>query len=70
MAADLALRLLVRADNVHTDAGHHVTVYSSWRSWARQHGVEAIDIDEATAAIEAAVARWGGAGRKRLLPWP
>ena len=37
---ELEFRLLVRADQVHTESGHHETALESWSVWRRRVGVK------------------------------
>ena len=66
LARELERRLLVHADQLHTDSGRHVKVLGSWVAWQREHGVtELPGPAEARAALEAAVQDWP----KPRLPW-
>ena len=71
LAKDLALRLLVIADEVHTDAGHHAKAYSSWSRWATTRAVAGTDGDaeRARRRFEDCVASWPATKRSKLLPW-
>src|SRR5262245_16990548 len=66
---ELELRLLVCAEQVHTESGRHETTLESWSEWARRRGVEPLrsaargrqQLEEAAQAIGAAAS---------ALPWP
>ena len=49
-ARSLAVRLLIYADDVHTESGAHARRLESWQSWARRHQVA---LDSLTSADEA-----------------
>jgi hypothetical protein len=69
-AKTLAARLLVSAEDVHTESGHHVKVYSSWETWAREHRVEPSgDADLARHRFTELVAQWPASARSKRLPW-
>lgn len=70
LAKSLATRLLVCATEVHTDAGHHIKIYWSWKLWAStQHVMPATDAAAAANVFRAIVAQWPSVGRSKLLPW-
>lgn len=63
--------LLVHGEQVHTDAGSHAKILTSWKLWAKQAGVKkAADLADAKASLEKVVdylnRQHGGRGR---LPW-
>lgn len=65
-------RLLVVADEVHTETGAHAKELLSWREWARRARSPSAQPDPgaARATLEAAVgAMAGGADALVLLPW-
>lgn len=69
IAKELALRLLVYAEDVHTPSGHHVKAFWPWQSWMTRRDVQAIlEGSQATRSFENAVADWTVSGPK-LLPW-
>jgi len=71
-ALELERRLLVRTDDVHTPSGAHARRLSSWFVWRQSLAPvpEEIPASAGRAALEAAVAEFGGlAGRRALLPW-
>jgi hypothetical protein len=63
-------RLLVAAHDVHTDAGHHVKVLTSWHHWCeeREVGGSLPPAEAAMRRFEEIAARWSPS--RRLLPWP
>ena len=70
LAKDLALRLLVSATSIHTDAGNHVKAYESWLHWARSRGLDPTrDSTRATRRFEKIVAQWPRSEPSELLPW-
>jgi hypothetical protein len=61
-------RLLVHAEQVHTESGRHETQLELWSREPKVRGVSAAkDIDAASAEIEAAVVGIGGSAT--ALPW-
>jgi hypothetical protein len=61
----LERRLLVKADEIHTDTGRHAKVLGSWQRFWRQHGKGRLpEVAVARSRLEALV---GDAAR--LLPW-
>jgi hypothetical protein len=67
-AKDLQERLLVHAEQVHTESGRHETQLETWSRAQKVRGVaDAKDIDAARAEIEAAVV--GISGSATALPW-
>ena len=66
----LEQRLLVRGEQVHTDACSHAKILTSWKQWARRAGVKKADLADAKASLERVVdyfnRQHGGRGR---LPW-
>lgn len=61
----LERRLLVNAQEFHTDSGKHAKLLVSWRVWWNDHGGERLpDPEHARAYIERRVD-----GECRLLPW-
>jgi hypothetical protein len=65
-ARELQDRLLVHADQVHTESGKHELVLQAWGRVAKMQGVVAAK-DNAKARIEAAVEAIGGSVAS--LPW-
>ena len=69
-ALALEKALLVHGEQVHTEAGSHAKILTSWRQWAARVGPKASDLAEAKASLEKIVdhlnRRSGGRGR---LPW-
>ena len=65
-ARELQERLLVHADQVHTEGGKHEIELHAWSRVARMRGVEPAAQD-AAARIEAAVESIGG--KVTSLPW-
>ncbi|SPE30053.1 hypothetical protein SBA6_120016 [Candidatus Sulfopaludibacter sp. SbA6] len=55
VAKELELRLLVRCEQFHTDAGHHSKGLEAWPRWADRVGLDArrVTPSEAKAAFEA-----------------
>ncbi len=70
-AAQLDDRLLAYGAGVHTDAGHHVRAYQSWKAWATARDLECStgNAAEARERFEAIAAQWQRAGTSRLFPW-
>jgi hypothetical protein len=66
-AKELARRLLVRDEQVHTPAGHHELRLEAWPRWAARHGVTPLAHREAEACLIAALSAVGGP--VRALPW-
>ena len=65
---ELQERLLVHAEQVHTESGRHETELETWsRAQKTRDVVLATDIDAARAEIEAAVVGIGG--KAKTLPW-
>jgi hypothetical protein len=63
--------ILVHGEQVHTEAGSHAKILTSWKRWAKQAGVKkAADLADAKASLEKVVdylnRQHGGRGR---LPW-
>ena len=70
---ELELRLLVMTNEIHTDSGRHVKKAIGWGRWAEDHGLAPSAIPDelaARAALDGAVRSIGGAGRRKLVPWP
>ena len=69
---DLERRLLVHADEVHTDSGAHGKVLQSWAGWARdvELGAPLPDPAAARRTFETAVSTFATERAARLLPWP
>ena len=67
-ARELQERLLVAAEEVHTESGRHETSLESWESWAKRRNV-AIDnfTPEMTRELEDAAAKINAPAK--LLPW-
>ena len=71
-ARELEARLLVHADEVHTDGGAHARVLESWAAWGARVGLKGRRPSPATAraALESAVGKLAAASRSRAsLPW-
>lgn len=67
-ARELQERLLVHAEEVHSEGGRHEVELQRWAGWAEKRGVEPLaDEPAAREKLEAAVAGIGGSAR--LLPW-
>ncbi len=67
-AKELQERLLVHAEQVHTESGRHETQLEAWsRAQKTRAVVSAKDIDAAQAEIEAALVGIGGSAT--TLPW-
>ncbi|MSQ81998.1 MAG: hypothetical protein EXR77_03655 [Myxococcales bacterium] len=70
-ATDLERRLLVVGRQVHTDAGHHARILTTWPRWQAQMGwvAPAVDVIEAQAQLAEAAAEskvpWQAFGRTR-----
>jgi len=65
---ELASRLLVHTAERHSESGRHEIVVQSWRSWARQAGVdERLSAAQGREAIEAACRAIGAP--LSALPW-
>ncbi len=70
LAKSLATRLLVYTTEVHTEAGHHIKTYWSWKLWtSTRHVTPATDAAAAANVFSAIVAQWPSAGTSKLLPW-
>jgi hypothetical protein len=68
IVTDLEKRLLVIAEQEHTDSGKHVRVLRSWKAFARPLG-RLPTVAVARGELEEAVERFGGAEALELLPW-
>lgn len=70
-ALRLEQALLVRSRQVHTEAGAHAKMLSSWENWAKREHVRKMPTAEAMKTLERLVdhlnRRYDGRGR---LPWP
>lgn len=67
-AKELQKRLLVHAEQVHTEKGRHETQLEAWSRVQKTRGVVSTkDIDAAQAEIDAALAGIGG--KATALPW-
>ena len=68
-ARELEERLLVRAEQVHTEHGAHARTLDTWERWADAHGLARglPPVLHARAALERAVRELGGDAK--LLPW-
>lgn len=66
----LEQRLLVHAENVHTESGRHTKVLQPWDLWIEERhlSIEGMAIDDAIADLERAVSSWPPI-RGRLFPW-
>jgi len=69
---DVELRLLLAAEEVHTDAGRHVKILRPWSVWSSDAGIGAAPPDPGAArvAFETVVRRWAPEHLAKLLPWP
>jgi len=66
---ELELRLLVHAEEVHTESGRHEIELESWSAWARRRRCKpARSSAAARAELEAAVDALGAP--RTVLPWP
>jgi hypothetical protein len=68
IVTDLEKRLLVIAEQEHTESGKHVRVLRSWKAFARPLG-RLPKVAAARGELERAVEAFGGADALRLLPW-
>jgi hypothetical protein len=70
-ARELARRLLVRSEDVHTDKGSHAKRVEQWDRWAQRVEVKPLkDVVDARRAIEeAAAALTSPRGARSALPW-
>ena len=72
-ARELAMRLLVNGDDVHSASGAHVKRIETWQSWAGRHGVSLDHLpsaSEARAEFEHIVARANAkCSARAFLPW-
>jgi hypothetical protein len=67
-AKELERRLLVRGEQVHTDAGSHETQLETWSTWAWRVGfTTTLNPEEGQRQLELAVRK--AAGRGNELPW-
>jgi hypothetical protein len=67
-ARELQERLLIAADEVHTEAGRHELELRSWTSWSKGRGVRGrVEPASARAQLEAALVAIGGTAA--MLPW-
>jgi hypothetical protein len=69
---ELEARLLVHAENVHTERGFHAKAVQCWQSWARSVRLGKVKLTsaEARAQLEAVVSRINKQfGAKGTLPW-
>jgi hypothetical protein len=72
-ARELELRLLLHANQIHTESGAHAKVIETWNTWARRAGFRARAKSPTTARrflekrLAEINANFGGNGR---LPWP
>jgi hypothetical protein len=72
-AHDLEERLLIRADEIHTEHGAHAQRLRTWGRWAEAAGFipEAMNVDQAKAAFEQIAEEFGREFAKAVrLPWP
>jgi hypothetical protein len=67
-AKEIECRLLVHAEQIHTEAGSHKSGLETWKAWARRTGAETtISAAEGRSRLEAAVTALGG--RVSSLRW-
>ena len=67
-ARELQERLLVHAEEVHSEAGRHEIELQGWAEWTKKRRVKPLASEPAAREkLEAAVAGIGGSAR--LLPW-
>jgi hypothetical protein len=69
---ELEKRLLVQAEQIHTESGAHARVVYSWANWVKARGLGEKPLAPAAgrAKIEAVVSRWNASlGTKAKLPW-
>ncbi len=59
--------ILVHSRQVHSPTGKHVIIGTSWKAWARENKVPAIDIAGAKSSLTQALLSIGG--KERDLPW-
>jgi hypothetical protein len=65
---ELQARLLVAANEVHTESGKHAIEIEPWASWAKRHRVAAMkNVDAAMGELERAVVNYGAPVAS--LPW-
>jgi hypothetical protein len=65
---ELELRLLVHAEEVHTESGRHELMVESWKVWSRRVGIHAMrSTTDARKQLEAAVEAMGAS--TSALPW-
>jgi len=65
---ELQARLLVAANEVHTESGKHAIEIEPWASWAKRHRVAAMkNVDAAMRELERAVTSYGAPVSS--LPW-
>lgn len=71
-AKELEDKLLVLGYSIHTESGAHAKGIESWRSWMTRIGFKgvSIEVQDAYARIEVAVAILGLQPKKGALPWP
>ena len=71
-ARELEAKLLVHADDVHTESGAHAKVLQTWKRWAEERGVAAgaLTVAQAKQQLEQAVQTLSvGASRPARVPW-
>jgi hypothetical protein len=70
-ARELESRLLVHADQVHTERGAHARILESWTTWAGRNRVRGRPPTpaRARALLEAALRDLGPPGVRASLPW-
>jgi hypothetical protein len=66
-ARELQERLLVHAEEVHTESGRHAIELQTWKRWAGGRGITPLAIDEARAELERAAEQLGA--KVTALPW-
>jgi hypothetical protein len=66
-ARELQERLLVRGEEIHTEAGRHELVLQTWESWPPQRAVDQISATVGREQLERVVRTMEGS--TALLPW-
>ena len=67
---ELERRLLVHADEVHTESGKHAKCLRTWQVWADRHRLSGVSVAAAKACFESIVTQMNtDAGARGRLPW-
>jgi hypothetical protein len=66
-ARELQERLLVRGEEIHTEAGRHELVLQTWESWSAQRAIDQISATVGREHLERVVRNMEGS--TALLPW-